>query len=307
MLDYLGSKMVWIVAAIVLTASVIGVFNWQRSSMEELELDERADGMQEMVNGLFGVDGEFTGTMSFQKDQNATYSFPSTINDEAYVLNLTPSGFFISQESKRLWRPFIGEIKLFDPVFVGENTSTSTLEDITDRFRHLRLNSGDRVRFRARDVNSRLSLFFYRDAEGSCEYNRYFDETRRVGGFIEEMGELDGFIFNNTIEKKLNTSMVFTDRYLYPAMEDDGACRTPFTYSEIQLWRAEDRNYTFEEIDRLNEEVGEVSIQSGQNVTIQDRVVDILVENGREEENEDESGGDQDGYKVLMTFLYGSD
>ncbi|MGM0510163.1 MAG: hypothetical protein ACQESD_03445 [Thermoplasmatota archaeon] len=237
MMDYLMSKMVWIIAAVILTASVIGVFNWQRESLKEVEMEQRADQVSSLIDELINTEGEFKGTVSFNESRDSDFHLSSSLDGESYVLNFTPTGLFLERGSKRCWRGFIDNIHLYSPCLMDSDTETS-LEGIDDQTTSIRIESGDDFYIHSKDF------------EGDFEVFVYPERTDDMGQNVSQIGkEIDDFLdwtmhpeMNMTEINKTRSIRSDTSLEVFPSfiLFQNRSAVIPYSTDVVHLWKPMD-------------------------------------------------------------------
>lgn len=271
MLDYLMSKLVWIVAAVVLTASILGVFAWQRRSTEELEIEERAEGLKKVINDLCNLESEFKGSVGYQEGGNNTFYLDPTIDEKPFELNFTTAGLFIEQSDERVWEDFIDAVHLYDPYFLGHNTS-SILKDVDAVVNSLSLKSGEKFMLETKEFNDVYEVFIYPD--GGEEVRKYHD---RLGGAIQENISLSWLkdLNETEINKTVNLSM---DRPTY-FEQDFFLCEdnytAPYPLSSVHLWEPDSYNFSEEKLKRIDANNTYLSIESSSTIMAQRQLCSV--------------------------------
>ncbi len=233
------SKMVWIIAAVVLTASVIGVFNWQRASLKEVEMEQRADQVSSLINKLINTEGEFTGTVSFNESRDSDFHLSSTLDGEGYLLNFTPGGLFLEQDGKRCWSGFLEEVHLYSPTMIGTDSEIS-LGSIDAVATSIPIESSKDFFIQSKSFEGDYEVFVYPEIEDEVKQN-----VNRTGKSIEDF--LDWTIYPKTNLTKVNQTKpirsnisieVFPSFILY----QNGSAAIPYPIDVIHLWKPIDHH-----------------------------------------------------------------
>lgn len=234
------SKMVWIIAAIVLTASVIGVFQWQRRSMKEVEIEQRAEQVSSLIDELINTEGEFKGTVSFNESRDSDFHISPTLNDGSYDLNFTPRGLFIEQGGKKQWSGFLDQIHLFSPTLIDPYSQTS-LESIDKRATSMQINSGMQAEFiiQSKRFDGGFEVFLY----PRCPDNM----TKELVKAGEKIDSFLGWSFgsdinmtdiNSTEYVKSNISLEIYPTFL---LHRNNSISIPYPIAKVHLWQP--KNY----------------------------------------------------------------
>ncbi len=266
MLDYLSSKMVWIVAAIVMTSSIMGIFVWQRESSEELELEIRARGIRDIVNEFCNTDGEVKAEISFNESASSDFKLEPTINDEPYKLNFTPAGLFLNQYRKSVWNRFIKEVYLFNPNLLDSRTSIGILDRINIENHHMSISSDEDFIIETKEFNDIHHVFIYRGTVGEIE-----NETRRIKNIIEQVTDWTIEEPENRRNITVEKNMTFKNDYYYVNTDT----LTPVNTDNLHLWKPETNTTTRDDIEDRSIEHREINVDRHQNITVQTKLMDI--------------------------------
>ncbi|MGM0405860.1 MAG: hypothetical protein ACQEQM_06945 [Thermoplasmatota archaeon] len=266
MLDYLSSKMVWIVAAIVMTSSIMGIFVWQRESSDELELEIRARGIRDIVNKFCNTDGEVKAEISFNESTSSDLKLKPTINDKPYKLNFTSSGLFLNQDRKSVWNRFTKEVYIFNPNLLDSGTSIGILDRINIENHHMSISSHEDFIIETKEFNDIHHVFIYREIDDEIK-----NETRRIKNIIEQVTdwtiEEPEDRRNITVEK----NMTFKNDYYYVNTDT----LAPVNTDNLYLWKPETNSTTRESLEKRSIEHREIYVDRQQNITVQTKLMDI--------------------------------
>lgn len=266
MLDYLSSKMVWIVAAIVMTSSIMGIFVWQRESSDELELEIRARGIRDIVNEFCNTNGEVKAEISFNESTSSDFKLEPTINDEPYKLNFTSSGLFLNQDRKSVWNRFTKEVYIFNPNLLDSGTSIGILDRINIENHHMSISSHEDFIIETKEFNDIHHVFIYREIDDEIK-----NETRRIKNIIEQVTdwtiEEPEDRRNITVEK----NMTFKNDYYYVNTDT----LAPVNTDNLYLWKPETNSTTRESLEKRSIEHREIYVDRQQNITVQTKLMDI--------------------------------
>jgi len=244
MMDYLMSKMVWIIAAVILTASFIGVFNWQRESLKEVEMEQRTDQVSSLIDELINTEGEFKGTVSFNESRDSDFHLSSSLNGETYILNITPTGLFLERGSKRCWRDFIDKVHLYSPCMMGPDPETS-LANIDNHTTYIRIESGDDFYIHSKDFEGDFEVFVYPERTDDMGQN-VSQIGKKIDDFLDWTMDTETNVteINKTRSIRSNISIeVFPSFFLY----QDRSAVIPYPTDVLHLWKPTEYhvNYTY--------------------------------------------------------------
>ncbi len=269
MIDYLMSKMVWIVAAVVLTASVLGVYSWQRRSMEDVALDEQAEQVAELVNKLSTTVGEFKGLVTFNRSRDAAFYLDETVNREPYILNFTQKSLFVNQGTKGTWKTFVGNVHLFDPYYLDAD-DTPILGTMDIEVNHLFIRSGEDFYIETKRFQEGYNVFIYPEPDRNIR-----NDLRYLGGAINENvtwrfeGDLNMSAINATYHIELMHDTLFLrDLFYYP-----NSSIIPFPVSTVHLWESDRYVYSLEELNELDQDNPRLSGEEGDTIRLDRRVI----------------------------------
>ncbi len=269
MIDYLMSKMVWIVAAVVLTASVLGVYSWQRRSMEDVALDEQAEQVAELVNTLCTTVGDFKGYVSFDRSREAAFYLDGTVNGEPYNLNFTQNSLFIGQGSKGNWKTFVGNVHLFNPYFLDADDEP-LLGAMDSETNHLFIRSGEDFYIESKRFDSGYNVFIYPEPDGDIR-----NDIRSLGGAINEnvTWKFEGDLNMSAINATYNIEVMHDTVFLRNMFYYQNSTIIPFPLSAVHLWESDRYVYTLEELNELNDDNPRLSVYAGDIIRLDRRVI----------------------------------
>ncbi len=265
MLDYLTSKMVWIIAAVVLTASVMGVFNWQRNAAEEVALDQRAESIAELVNTFSSTSGNIKVSVSFNESVDPNFYFEPTVNGELYALNFSRNGLTLIQGDTAVRKDFVSGVHLLDPYFLEDEV---ILNDVTLQKHHLSIE--DTFFIESKIISEAYHVFIYPETkEDISEY------TDRLGSIIQnnlnwELNrKLNLTTINKTTEVTLRQETIFQKNVFFVS----GEYMLPHPIPSLYLCRPDRFEYTREEL--LNETDNRISIPKMESVVLERRLISL--------------------------------
>ncbi len=269
MLDYLMSKMVWIIAAVVLTASVIGVYNWQRHSMEEVELEERAKGVSEVVNQVCTTRGSVKLLASFNESKDPDIYLEPSINGQGYQLQFMPTGFYLKQGDKVIWRDFVENIHLMNPALIGEG-DFSLVNQVDSINHNLSISSGEDFYIMSKEYNGIYDVFIYsEDAE------EHVAESETMGKIIEDFFRVnpsqDNLTYNKTANQTFKCNTTFQTNYLFINNNTELPCPIP----KVHLWNVSSVNTSDLNVTRMDDEHRRLQVHKNQEVRLKRRLLYI--------------------------------
>ena len=142
MLDFVMSKVAMIVAAVFILLAGIGLYEIQKSAMEEEELHNIADKIAKAVNELDALNANTNVNISFNRYMGGIYIKP-TVGNKGYKINITRNLLFITQDGRRIASNFINAIHVWESD-KGEYNGPE-IADIDGKNRFLNIDSGDEV------------------------------------------------------------------------------------------------------------------------------------------------------------------
>ncbi|MFW6141683.1 MAG: hypothetical protein ACOC53_03890 [Candidatus Saliniplasma sp.] len=277
MYDYLSSKIVWIIAAIVMTSSMMGIFMWQRESTEELELEISARGIKDTVNEFCTTDGEIRAEFTFNKTASSDFNLEPTIKEDTYTLNFTSAGLFLTQDGKRVWNRFIEDVYLFNPSLLDGTASIGVLEKISIDNYFLTIPSYQDFVIETKEFNDIYNVFIYIETSDNIQ-----NETKRIKQSMEEVSNWTMEKPENKMNLTLKENTTFKSDYFYI----DAETITPVNTDNLYLWKPVSNSTTRGDLTNLSMEHSELYCQVGENITMETKLMDI-----------------QENYTVL-TYLY---
>ncbi len=277
MFDYLMSKMTWIIAAVILTSSIIGIFTWQRETVDRVELEQLTGHIASFIDETNGVEGKTDIIVSFKEESDSSLHLPSSLNGRAYKINLTTSGVYISQGRDKDWCDFKGKIHLYDPIFLDNTTSLSTISRLDNEFDTLEIESGKDFILENKRVAGGYRLFvFPRDKDSSLEvktneiYSQIEDFLSPNLGKEHDLNKTDNLTFNTTTK--------FTGHYFYLRGYNKSA---PKVINFIHFWnpgkidKEKGYNFTVEELESLDRNNTSLVIKEGRYFTVRNQVITV--------------------------------
>jgi hypothetical protein len=114
MLDFVISKVAMIMAAVFILLAGIGIYEIQKSAMEDEELQNIADTISKTVNELSAINANTEVNISFDRYRGGIY-LKSTVGNKGYTIEITRNLLFITQEGRRISSNFIGLVHLWKP------------------------------------------------------------------------------------------------------------------------------------------------------------------------------------------------
>ncbi len=193
MLDYLMSKMTWIVVAVILTSSIVGVYRWQSSSTAELQLEKFADSLTETIDRAFTTSGDFTLNITYEPRENSFIVLDETFRGDPYSLNFTAGTVTVHTTNRVVTRRFVGKLRLFDPFMLEKRPVAIPLSHET-----LSMPSGQDFVIEARTLGEVQYVFLYPDDKGESRATAtslYQD----IQEFIEWDGEYGSVEYESNI------------------------------------------------------------------------------------------------------------
>ncbi len=142
MIDFVVSKVAMMMAAVFILLAGIGIYEIQKSAMEEEELQNIADKISETVNELSAINANTEVNISFDRYRGGIYIKP-TVGGDVYKINITRNLLFITQKGRRIASNFINAIHVWEPD-KGEY-SGSEIADLDDENRYTKINSRDDI------------------------------------------------------------------------------------------------------------------------------------------------------------------
>ncbi|MEW5760001.1 MAG: hypothetical protein AB1779_04480, partial [Candidatus Thermoplasmatota archaeon] len=113
MYEWLTSKIVLIVPFLILTASAIGYFGYQRGGYYEVELENIAKDVGEAINAVSKLNSNTVRIISFEKEAGTKY-IPPKVNDKAYKLIITKDLVSVKQKKTSSFK-LSAKVHLWDP------------------------------------------------------------------------------------------------------------------------------------------------------------------------------------------------
>ena len=273
MLDYITSKMVWIIAAIILTSSVLGVFNWQRRAAEELVLEQRAESIAELVNKVISTHGDLKLSVSFDSDEKAHFHFDPTANGMSYGLNISISGLSLSQGQRSVWKNFVSGVHLYNPVFIHDEGMIDTVSNRTQ------ISVSERFYIESKEYSGRYHVFIYHETSDDM-----ITQTEDMGSTIQNKMswefDTNTSAINSTEILTMKLDTVFHRNYFFFSENH----LVPYPISSIYLFKPE--NYSYREHDLSELDQGYVSVIKGSNIVLERRLISL------------------EGYHCVAFFLY---
>lgn len=142
MLDWLSSKFIMIVAAILILASTITLINVQRSSLEEFELKKIANKIADEVNSVGLCFAETKLIFNFDKNSDAQ-SLPNKIGRNGYSINFTRTSVIVTQNAKGFIAQFSVQVHTWNPNSV-ETGNEVIMEEMDEKNKYLAFGSSSK-------------------------------------------------------------------------------------------------------------------------------------------------------------------
>ena len=142
MMDFVISKFAMIVAAVFLLLAGIGIYEIQKSALEDEELQNIADKISRAVNELNGINANTEVNISYNRSLGGLYLKP-TVGGKGYSLQITRDLLFITQEGRKISSNFIGNVHLWEPELRDYNESQIANMDRVNK--NLDVKSGEKV------------------------------------------------------------------------------------------------------------------------------------------------------------------
>lgn len=163
MIDYIMSKMTWIIIAVLLTASVIGVYRWQASSTEELHLGKMADMVTDTINRALSTHGDFVLNITYENTGEPYMVLPGSIQGEPYSMNITSGTLSMHRGNQVVQRKFLGHLRILDPHFLDLDDAPFPVTRDTYR---LHLPPGTPFVIESKTIGGIRNIYIYPDDHG---------------------------------------------------------------------------------------------------------------------------------------------
>lgn len=252
-----------------MTASIFGVYTWQRRSMEEVALDEQAERMAELINRLCTTVGDFKGLVSFNGSREADFHFDSNVNGKHYVLNLTQKSLFLHQGARGTWKTFVGNVHLYDPFFLtGDRKPNLWMMDM--EINHLSIRSDQDFYVETKGFDGDYHVFIYPETDTCTRSDLvYMGDAFNDNLTWNFQGSLnmsainatsDFFIFRNTV--------LLRNLFYFPCHKV-----VPYPILAVHLWEPDCYTYTSDELDELDNEHRRLTLHEGDTVRFDRRLM----------------------------------
>lgn len=281
MFDYLLSKMVWIIAAVILTASVISIFTWQNRSLQEIKLEEQVENISGLIDEVSRTDAEFNVTISFEDEYSEYYiDLPSqcTLN---FTKNYIYSEHQDTKNSKRIYK----DIYLFDPLFLNDSVSDNTLNMIQKRIDFFEANDKDAIVLKSKKLNQDYKTFVYPLKENK---GGGIEKIREFGKYLNDfyswnMTTIDEGNINKTEEFVLHRKLIISNEFL---LQDNSSRVTPYPINTVHLWEPIDYKINPKIIENKDEKNTGLTVDKYAILNLERRIIDV------------------NGNKTIMNFIY---
>ncbi len=132
MIQWLQSKLVLIMAGVVLISSVTAVFNYQLESMEREELENRCEKISRVIDKMDRADvDEMRQKITFDENSEGIY-LPPQVRDESYTIKIQTDFVRIVKDDESVVEALQGNVHLWSP---SELNNTGELNEDERRWR----------------------------------------------------------------------------------------------------------------------------------------------------------------------------
>jgi len=187
------SKMTWIVVAVILTSSVVGVYRWQNASTTELELEKFADTISETVNRVFTTSGDFSINITFEPRDNSFLVLKDSFQGDPFTLNFTTRTLTITTADRSVTRRFLGELSLVDPFLMDKRHVSLPIPD-----NNIMIPSGQDFVIESKTIDGSNRVYLYPDDNG---VSRTISSSlyRDLQDFIEWDGNYESVEYHHNV------------------------------------------------------------------------------------------------------------
>jgi hypothetical protein len=140
MLDVITSKIAMMIAAMIILATVIGIYQLQNEQGRELELRNIARQISDRIDYFNGLQGNMKTNITFDKNEEGIYIKP-TVKGEDYDIMIAQNIVIIEQEGFRVSHGFIQHVHHWKPE--GETYNRSEIEEKDTESSSINLVSGE--------------------------------------------------------------------------------------------------------------------------------------------------------------------
>jgi len=123
MLEWITSKVVVSIAALLMLVSVGGFFAVQQDGMKSSELKNASDNLAKAINQMSTMNSESNLVISFANDGKGAH-LPSSLNGERYSIELQRDFIFCKMAGKTVTSELYTNVHLFDPTSIDLSNTT---------------------------------------------------------------------------------------------------------------------------------------------------------------------------------------
>jgi len=281
MFDYLLSRMVWIIAAVLLTASVIGIFTWQQKSLQETKLEEQIEDISGIIDEVSTTNSEFNISISFA-DKRSDYYFdlPTSCN-----LNFTTDYIYFQNNGQRGSERIYRDIYLYNPILLTEDTPSTTLNKIQNNVSYYNLDMNDRIIVESKKFNQIYKTFIYSIDENKTDHiNRIKSISKKLEHFYRwNISTIRKGMINKSQKLTIKNNVSIYKNFFITSFQDK---IIPCTISKLHLWEPSQYKIKPETIINNDSENRVISIRSDMKLTLERRRIK------------------SDGNDIILNFLY---
>lgn len=182
MIDFIYSKVGLIVAALLITSVMLGVFAYQRRQIDTITLHTIGENLSSLVNEVCTIEGEVKWLLTFdeQRRPDGTY-FPPTVGGDPYTIRISPDMVFLEQDQKLASSRFSSTVHVWNPGDM-RNITTSDLAKANDHIYTLEFEGGYDLFIESRYITgSGYETFIYLEDSESFQ-----SEVNRIGRDLKE-------------------------------------------------------------------------------------------------------------------------
>lgn len=134
-MQWLQSKVVMIVAGLILVSSITGVFYWQIDSIKEEELEQRCEKIARVIDRTSDINAEVVRQkITFDEESQGIYISPE-VGGDPYSIKIYPDLVMLESDVGTATNPLEVEVHLWGPEDLNR---TGTLETSEQRWRDSR-------------------------------------------------------------------------------------------------------------------------------------------------------------------------
>ncbi len=281
MFDYLLSKMVWIIAAVLLTASVISIFTWQQKSLHETKLEEQIEDISGIIDEVSTTNSEFNISISFA-DKRSDYYFdlPTSCN-----LNFTTDYIYFQNNDQRGSERIYDDIYLYDPILLNEDTPSLTLNKIQNNVSYYDLDRNDQIIVESKKFKQNYKTFIYPKDENKTDHiNQIKSISKKLKRFNKwNISTIRKGMINKSQKLTIENNVSIYKNFFITSFQDK---IIPSTISKLHLWEPSQYEIKPETIINNDSENRVISIRSDMKLTLERRRIK------------------SDGNDIILNFLY---